>query len=248
MAGTLIVDKIQLDVGNTFQIVSNTGQNILLANTFGLQLNENTVTYGMLSQDLNATQNNVYNVTTPNANTVLGSTSVTFTSNTGTISAGMIMYGAGFGRGTTVDSVVNANTIVVSTAAANTSTNTRMSFVEPNKLITADVVAPGLCKAWVNFNGTGTVAIRAAFNVSSITDNGTGIYTVNFTTAMPDANYSFSLSLQRISTGSQANQNIVPTINDGAGNVSASSLRVRAYASPGNTSFDVDIFTIAIFR
>jgi hypothetical protein len=48
------------------------------------------------------------------------------------------------------------------------------------------------CRAWVNFNGTGTVAIRAAGNVSSITDNGTGDYTVNFTTAMPDVNYGFS--------------------------------------------------------
>jgi hypothetical protein len=47
-------------------------------------------------------------------------------------------------------------------------------------------------RAWVNFNGTGTVAIRASGNVSSITDNGTGNYTVNFTTAMPDANYSVS--------------------------------------------------------
>lgn len=46
-----------------------------------------------------------------------------------------------------------------------------------------------LCRAWVNFNGTGTVAIRGSGNVSSITDNGTGDYTVNFTTAMPDANY-----------------------------------------------------------
>jgi hypothetical protein len=46
------------------------------------------------------------------------------------------------------------------------------------------------CRAWVNFNGTGTVAIRASGNVSSITDNGTGDYTVNFTTALPDANYS----------------------------------------------------------
>jgi hypothetical protein len=45
------------------------------------------------------------------------------------------------------------------------------------------------CRAWVNFNGTGTVAIRASGNVSSITDNTTGDYTVNFTTAMPDANY-----------------------------------------------------------
>jgi hypothetical protein len=44
-------------------------------------------------------------------------------------------------------------------------------------------------RAWVNFNGTGTVAIRDSGNVSSITDNGTGNYTVNFTTAMPDANY-----------------------------------------------------------
>jgi hypothetical protein len=47
----------------------------------------------------------------------------------------------------------------------------------------------GIAKAWVNFNGTGTVAIRSSFNVSSITDNGTGDYTVNFTTAMPNTNY-----------------------------------------------------------
>jgi hypothetical protein len=44
-------------------------------------------------------------------------------------------------------------------------------------------------RAWVNFNGTGTVAIRASGNVSSITDNAVGSYTINFTTAMPDANY-----------------------------------------------------------
>jgi hypothetical protein len=45
------------------------------------------------------------------------------------------------------------------------------------------------CRAWVNFNGTGTVAIRGSGNVSSITDNGNGDYTVNFTTAFPDTNY-----------------------------------------------------------
>lgn len=48
----------------------------------------------------------------------------------------------------------------------------------------------GLARAWVNFDGTGTVAIRAASNVSSITDNGTGDYTVNFTNAMTDTNFS----------------------------------------------------------
>jgi hypothetical protein len=57
----------------------------------------------------------------------------------------------------------------------------------------------GIAKAWVNFNGTSAVAIRASFNVSSITDNGTGKYTVNFTTAMPDANYAFSITAGTIS-------------------------------------------------
>ena len=136
-----------------------------------------------------ATQNNVYNVVTANANTGVGNTTVTFTSNTAAINVGMIIYGGGFGRGATVSSFINANTLVVSTAAANTATNTKISFVEPNRVVTADVAGPGLCKAWVNFKGTGTVAIRAAFNVSSIQDNGTGDYTINFTIAVVDADY-----------------------------------------------------------
>ena len=52
----------------------------------------------------------------------------------------------------------------------------------------SDAVAYG-CRAWVNFNGTGTVAIRASGNVSSITDLGTGSYRINLTNAMPDTNY-----------------------------------------------------------
>lgn len=63
---------------------------------------------------------------------------------------------------------------------------------------TANVVN-GSAKAWVNFNGTGTVAIREQYNVSSITDNGTGDYTVNFTNALADANYAWSGSSQRSS-------------------------------------------------
>jgi hypothetical protein len=55
--------------------------------------------------------------------------------------------------------------------------------------VPSETVINGSAKAWVNFNGTGTVAIRASFNVSSITDNGAGNYTVNFTTAFADANY-----------------------------------------------------------
>ena len=57
-----------------------------------------------------------------------------------------------------------------------------------NSLTTAQIYN-GAAKAWVNFNGTSTVAIRAQFNVSSITDNGTGDYTVNFSSALSDTNY-----------------------------------------------------------
>jgi hypothetical protein len=67
-----------------------------------------------------------------------------------------------------------------------------MSTLRVNTLQTQAGVEVYTAKAWVNFNGTGTVAIRASGNVSSITDNGTGNYTVNFTTAMVDANYAAS--------------------------------------------------------
>ena len=60
-----------------------------------------------------------------------------------------------------------------------------------NNSSTPSQVAQGRAKAWVNFNGENTVAIRDSFNVSSLTDNGTGNYTVNFSTAMANANYVF---------------------------------------------------------
>ena len=53
-------------------------------------------------------------------------------------------------------------------------------------------VTNGSAKAWVNFNGTGTVSIRDSFNVSSLTDNGVGVYTVNFSNAFGAANYAVS--------------------------------------------------------
>jgi hypothetical protein len=66
-------------------------------------------------------------------------------------------------------------------------------------------------RAWVNFNGTGTVAIRGSGNVSSITDNNTGNYTVNFTTAMQDANYSVAATSAMDSTGYGVGTNTVTT-------------------------------------
>lgn len=87
-----------------------------------------------------------------------------------------------------------AGTVVADTLqAASTSTlvlKNGVANTPPTVQDSAGTQIGTFCRAWVNFNGTGTVAIRASFNVSSITDNGTGDYTVNFTTAMPDANYS----------------------------------------------------------
>lgn len=95
----------------------------------------------------------------------------------------------------------------------------------------------GSAKAWVNFNGTGTVAIRESFNVSSITDTATGDYTVNFTTAMADGNYA------AIGTTID-NTNIC---NWSAAYMTSSGARfyVRNLASSPQ---DVDVSCVAIFR
>jgi len=90
------------------------------------------------------------------------------------------------------------------------------------------------CRAWVNFNGTGTVAIRASGNVTSITDNGTGDYTVNFTTAMPDVNYAVTWECDQVMP-------FVPNSN-AVGNTN-----VQARNSV-NTNADIVAGYVAIFR
>jgi hypothetical protein len=95
-----------------------------------------------------------------------------------------------------------------------------------------------LCRAWVNFNGTGTVAIRASFNVSSITDNGTGNYTVNFTTAMPDTNYSVVAG-----NGSNASANTVSNTNNITSTGSVSFIHYE-----NSTATDVAQLCVAVFR
>jgi hypothetical protein len=56
--------------------------------------------------------------------------------------------------------------------------------------LSTEYVVNGSAKAWVNFNGSGTVAIRDDLNLASLTDNGTGDYTLNFSNSMGNANYS----------------------------------------------------------
>lgn len=100
-----------------------------------------------------------------------------------------------------------------------------------------------LCRAWVNFNGTGTVAIRASFNVSSITDNGAGDYTVNFTTAMPDANISVAGSAKESDSGTTDS---LFKIVEVASNPSASSVRVMTGGA--SSAWDSTVVMVSIFR
>ncbi len=95
-------------------------------------------------------------------------------------------------------------------------------------------------KAWVNFNGTGTVAIRAGYNVSSITDNGTGIYTVNFTAAMSDANFAATCIG---GTGTAVSQ--VNIISDTGSSTTSFTL---LNAAANGAGVDRDYFSVSIFR
>jgi hypothetical protein len=99
-------------------------------------------------------------------------------------------------------------------------------------------------RAWVNFNGTGTVAIRGSGNVSSITDNGTGDYTVNFTTAMPDANYATLVSGDQ--QGSGVVNNAIGTFETSPAGTT-SSVRVISQRSNGAET-DLLNISVAIFR
>ena len=101
----------------------------------------------------------------------------------------------------TIDLPDAAGTVFVSGQALSATTGSFSGNVTlgSSVLATPSGSAPSYtCRAWVNFNGTGTVAIRGSGNVSSITDNGTGSYTVNLTTAMPDVNYSMVATAQGV--------------------------------------------------
>jgi hypothetical protein len=104
------------------------------------------------------------------------------------------------------------------------------------------------CRAWVNFNGTGTVAINSSGNVTSITDNGTGDYTVNFTTAMTDANYGVATTPMVVNDqGSSFQFGIRTTTNTSTAPTTKTTTAVRLL-SRRETDYDLQNCNVAIFR
>ena len=106
--------------------------------------------------------------------------------------------------------------------------------------VPVDTVVNGTAKAWVNFNGTGVVAIRRAFNVSSITDGGTGSYYVNLAESISDGNYSVISTTGYDSGGDTGHTS--PNIRT----QTTSSFRVVVF-NDGNAVVDVDYVTAAVF-
>lgn len=102
----------------------------------------------------------------------------------------------------------------------------------------------GLAKAWVNFNGTGTVAIRAAFNVSSITDHATGAYTANFTNPMADANYGI---VATSGDGPNSNYYVVQVSSVTAPTASTVRVQTMTQNSGNPAALDHSRVSIAIF-
>lgn len=144
----------------------------------------------------------------------------------------------------TVPGAISASGGVVGAVTGNASTATALT--------TASGSAPSYsARAWVNFNGTGTVAIRASGNVSSITDNGVGDYTINFTTAMVDANYAPTFSGIPVSSPSDTRAvttTIYGAYNTGPTTMSTTALRIQTSGTSITQPLDVNTICASIFR
>lgn len=117
-----------------------------------------------------------------------------------------------------------------------------MSTIKVNSIQNTSGVELYTAKAWVNFNGTGTVAIRASGNVSSITDNGVGDYTINMASAMPDTNFSV------VGThGASSSTGWVTDASPGTARTTTS-VRIGALNSAGTAGIDTTFMNVVIFR
>ena len=135
----------------------------------------------------------------------------------------------------------------MSTLKVNTLTDTAAT-----KSVPIEDVVNGTARAWVNFDGTAatspfTIAnggIRATYNVSSVTDNGTGDYTINFTNAFANANYTVTGSAQQTGLNASARGIIFPWTTA----PSTTSARVATVNTSSGTLFDALYATFVIHR
>lgn len=165
-----------------------------------------------------------------------------------TFTANSVLLGNGTSAFQTVAPGANGNVL-----SSNGTTWQSVAPTTPAALSTASGSAPSYsARAWVNFNGTGTPAIRSSGNVSSITDDGAGLFTINFTTALSDTNYSPVMCWRR-NNGSSGENNVnggVSVRGNATYSTAFTTTTLQIVSGPvSNESLtDYDFYSVAIFR
>ena len=138
-----------------------------------------------------------------------------------------------------------ANTLTIATTGVLLNTILPITYNNLSNSATNSLnVQKRTAKAWINFNGTGTISIRDSFNISSIVDNGIGMYTINFATAMPDTNYCV-VAMGRYFSNDIYSQNLA-TLNQSSIKTVGSVAIVSNYSRGGN-KYDCSELNIIIF-
>ena len=154
--------------------------------------------------------------------------------------SGIILSQAGV-AGDVIEFVIKTTPNILSIVDTSALVDEAVTFSKlSNRATEADNVQKRTAKAWVNFNGTGTVAIRASFNVSSVTDLGVGKYRINFTNSFSDGNYSVTTGL----TGVNVSTDIFLDLRE----LLTTYVNIFSWASNIASNADTSLICVAIFR
>ena len=173
------------------------------------------------------------------ATVIIGSTTINVGGNAASAISGLTTLGL---------TTLNA-TEVKSNNYRDQNGNNSFTASQVASLIGGGTTGGGVARAFVNFQGTGTVSVRAGHNVSSITDNGTGDYTVNFTTNLADANYTpVSMTLSHDTQGNQITTVVRGSSTGGPSTMTTSACRITRGGTTGNHFTDGQSIYFAAFR
>jgi hypothetical protein len=216
--------------GGTGQTTYTDGQ-LLIGNSTGNTLTKSTLTAGS-------------GITITNGS---GSITIASAGGSGTVTSVSAGAGMSFTTITSSGSVAMGTPSTITNTSTNTASGTSHNHELTGELVETTAGSPFYygARAWVSFNGTGTVAIRASVNVSSITDHNTGDYTVNFTTAMTDTNYVVTGNCFATATGTT--RGFISHSSNSAYSPATGSVRICSIAAGvGNTDYQYEY--VAIFR
>jgi len=244
MPSEIRVNTLKSNAGLGTVSLNNSGQVLVgITTTEVLHIVGNFNASGIVTGGIVATTTQMAGVTTTGVSTS-GNSAITLAGTNVTINNGDFVIGSGIAPGTTVTSGGGTVNLVLSATVGLTTASNQITTYPAGKIVTSGVIGGQLCRAWVNFDGVNAGKIRAAYNVSSITKNGTGDYTVNFTTAMVDANYATIGTIGLPTTAASA---AVALIVDGQAGQTTSGVNVLLTVGTGSAT-DRELVNVAVFR